>query len=116
MPPCDLSSAPARAVIALVATLAVAAGASPAWADGPTRPLQRIAPAQPGLGAALPTDPRRGAPKPRVPQADQWIVELDAPPLARYTGGVAGLDATAPSATGRKLDRSTPTRAPTWAS
>jgi hypothetical protein len=39
-------------------------------------------------------------------------VQLDAPPLARYQGGARGFPATAPSATGAKVDRdSAPARA-----
>ena len=40
----------------------------------------------------------------RVPQPDQYIVELDAEPVARYDGGVAGLAPTAPEKTGRRVD------------
>ena len=40
----------------------------------------------------------------RVPQPDQYIVELDAEPVARYDGGVAGLKPTAPEKTGRRVD------------
>ncbi len=108
MPARDMSSTPVRAAIALVAALAVAAVASPAKADGPTPPPQRFAAAlPPGLAAALPQAARpqpRAATEARKPAADQWIVELAAPPLARYRGGIAGLGATAPSATGRRID------------
>lgn len=38
------------------------------------------------------------------PKPDQWIVQLDAAPLARYEGGVQSLRATAPAKTGRKVD------------
>lgn len=106
MPASDMSSAPARAAIALVATLAIAAAASPAQADRPAPRPQQTAPAHPGLAIARPHDDRlRGAAEARKPSADQWIVELDAPPLARYRGEISGFAATAPSATGRRLDR-----------
>jgi subtilisin family serine protease len=47
--------------------------------------------------AATPPDPSRSG----VPDPDQWIVELDDEPAARYDGGVPGLARTAPRGTER---------------
>ena len=115
MPRSDSSSTPARARLALVATLALAAVASPASpsaqaaaAPPPQRPNGAVHPAFAKL-LAQSARPGRSAGSARTegrkPQADQWIVELTAPPLARYRGSIAGLDATAPAATGRPVDR-----------
>jgi len=38
--------------------------------------------------------------QPTLAPADSWIVQLDAPPLAKYTGGITGLQPTAISTTG----------------
>jgi hypothetical protein len=85
----------------LPATLiAVAVLAVPAVAAADQPPISRSAP---GLGAASP-DALKGAPAAKAPSADQYIVELAAPPLARYQGGAKGFAPTAPAATGDKLD------------
>ena len=94
------------AVLALLTAAPVAAGAA---GDVPL-----IGRGAPGLGpvasGALTGAQARLAD--RTPAPDQYIVQLDAPPLARYQGGARGFPATAPSATGAKVDRdSAPARA-----
>jgi subtilisin family serine protease len=66
-------------------------------------------PMLPALVAALALGASPAAEVPSIddrwaPQADQWLVQLDAAPLARYEGGVRSLAATAPEKTGRKVD------------
>ena len=76
---------PAKLVAAL--TAAVALVAAPAAAQVP-RPAPRAVPQHlqpPSVEQLL------GKRDARVPQPDQYIVELDAEPVARYDGGVAGL-------------------------
>jgi subtilisin family serine protease len=87
------------AVLALLTAAPVAAGVA-----GDVPPIGRGAP---GLGpvasgALAGAQARLGD---RTPAADEYIVQLDAPPLARYRGGARGFAATAPAATGAKVDR-----------
>src|SRR4051812_15268239 len=83
------------AAIAFAAPVAVAAADPPPLTAPPPAPLEA-----PGTQ--------------KDPQPDQYIVELTAPPLARYSGGAKGLAPTAPSVTGRKLDADSPA-ARAWA-
>jgi subtilisin family serine protease len=88
---------PGCAAAIAVAAAALATGAQEAPADALPRldsdpPRSIVGP--PGLG---------GVEMP-APAADDWIVELDAPPLAAFEGGGRPERATAPRATGRKLD------------
>jgi subtilisin family serine protease len=87
------------AVLALLTAAPIAAGAA---GDVPL-----IGRGAPGLGpvasAALTGGPARLGDQPPTP--DQYIVQLDAPPLSRYEGGARGFAATAPAATGAKVDR-----------
>ncbi len=91
----------------LCAVLAIAALAAPAAsaADDPV-PIWRGAPAlgPAGPGALHGTPAAKAPAGAQAPAADQWIVELAAPPLARYQGGAKGFVPTAPAATGHKLD------------
>jgi subtilisin family serine protease len=48
------------------------------------------------------------APAPAAGHATKFIVQLDAPPLAAYTGGIQGYSATSPQATGGRLDLQSP--------
>src|SRR3954467_5670017 len=75
------------AAIAFAAPVAVAAADPPPLTAPPPAPLEA-----PGTQ--------------KDPQPDQYIVELHAPPLARYSGGAKGLAPTAPSATRCVLRRS----------
>lgn len=62
------------------------------------------------LMAAVPVGAvqREDAPRAADSSTGRWIVLLDEPPIARYTGGIAGLAATAPEATGAdRLDVAT---------
>jgi uncharacterized repeat protein (TIGR01451 family) len=90
------------AVAVAVAVVASSAGVGNARQDGPA----------PGDDLAL-----RASDDVRVVTSDRvkgetegyWIVTLDDPPLATYTGGIAGLDATSPLATGApRLDVTDP--------
>jgi subtilisin family serine protease len=86
----------------VLALLTAAPAAAAAAGD-----LPLIGRGAPGLGAVAPgslTGAQARLHHP-APVADQYIVQLDAPPLARYQGGARGFAPTAPSATGAKLDR-----------
>ena len=88
---------PAKLVAACMA--AVALVAAPAAAQGGRAPdlvPQHLQP--PSVEQLL------GKGDAHAPQPDQYIVELDAEPVARYDGGVAGLEPTAPEKTGRRVD------------
>ncbi|MGH2688573.1 MAG: hypothetical protein ACRDKW_07180, partial [Actinomycetota bacterium] len=57
--------------------------------------------------------PAAAAPPGAVPGASagptsRYIVQLDAPPLAGYSGGIQGYSATSPRATGGRLDLQSP--------
>jgi subtilisin family serine protease len=86
-------ASPAKLIAACTAAIAIAA--APAAAQDP--PPQQFQP--PSVEQIL------GQRDVRMPKPDQFIVELDAEPVARYDGGVAGLAPTAPTKTGRALDR-----------
>jgi subtilisin family serine protease len=85
-------------VLCAAAALAGPSAALAAADDGP--PIGRGAP---GLGTVAPAAQARypGGP---TPVSDQYVVRLDAPPLARYQGTAKGFAATAPGAAGAKLD------------
>lgn len=89
--------------VALLATAVLAVAPAAAAADD-APPIGRGAP---GLGPVAPDALARAQAQPggQPPAADQYIVQLDAPPLARYQGGARGFAATAPAATGGKLNR-----------
>ena len=90
---------PAKLIVACAASIAMAAVPAAAQAPRPAPPTavpQQIQP--PSVEQIL------GQRDARVPKPDQYIVELDAEPVARYAGGVAGLAPTAPAKTGRGID------------
>ncbi len=104
----------AAAIAALTALTAVAAFASPARATRRT-PRASRRPRWPRLRSALRARLRAGS---RAPTASllgrlssapvNVVVKLDYDALATYAGGVPGLAATSPAATGRRLDLASP--------
>jgi len=96
--------------------LTTALVAVPPTAAGAAEDAPLIGRGAPGLGAVAPGALPGAQIKPadRAPAADQYIVQLDAPPLARYQGGATGFAPTAPATTGAKLDRTSPA-ARAWA-
>jgi subtilisin family serine protease len=86
--------------VLMVLALALFVAPAAALAESPPESPPVLVPGAPGLGPISPRAPH--VPKP--PAADQYVVELTAPPLARYSGGVKGLAPTAPAKTGHKLD------------
>jgi len=74
------------------ALLTTALVAVPPTAAGAAEDAPLIGRGAPGLGAVAPGALPGAQIKPadRAPAADQYIVQLDAPPLARYQGGATG--------------------------
>src|SRR4051794_17696526 len=102
----DLSFSPALpAKLIAACAAAVALAPAPAAAQSPRPAPPPVAPQQlqpPSVEQIL------GRHDVREPKPDQFIVELDAEPVARYDGGVAGLAATSPDKTGRDINRDAP--------
>jgi subtilisin family serine protease len=96
---------------ALAVPLAMVAGASPGAAapsgdlsvEQRLQPTDRVAAAKAPTSRLAQTDPTllNRTESTRIPV----LVKLDYDPVATYNGGVAGLAATSPGETGRKLDR-----------
>src|SRR3954452_25249972 len=95
----DLSFSPALpAKLIAVCSAAVALAAAPAAAQSSRPAPPPVVPQQlqpPSVEQIL------GRHDVREPKPDQFIVELDAAPVARYDGGVAGLGAASAGQTGR---------------
>ena len=90
------------AVTAAFAVMASGAGVGTARQDAPA-PQDEL--------AVVASDDYRVVTSDRIKGETEgyWIVTLDDPPLATYTGGIAGLDATSPLTTGApRIDVSTP--------
>src|SRR5436190_21834930 len=79
---------------------AVAAGSSPG--SSPQPDCQPGAP--PWCSAHAAQSPAGARLAARTPTADQYIVQLAAPPVAAYKGGAKGFAATAPASAGAKVD------------
>lgn len=85
------------ALALLVSLVPVSMGAAPA--EGPS----------PAAAAPEYMQPQTDGEAPEFVVGKRWIVQLEAPPLAQYMGGVAGLPATAARATGAsRLNVNTP--------
>jgi subtilisin family serine protease len=90
---------PGRHALVLLAAAALAGPSTALAAADDDPPIARGAP---GLGTVAPAAQTKARSGP-TPIADQYIVRLDVPPLARYHGGAKGFAPTAPAA-GAKLD------------
>ena len=91
---------PAKLIAALSAAVAIAAAPAAAQAPQPAPP-----PVSPQERHPPSVEQILGQRDKDVPRPDQFIVELEAEPVASYDGGVSGLAPTAPDRTGRKVDR-----------